>query len=92
MNAAADDGEHADRQSVEAVGEVDFVGGADEKDHGEHHVEPPEIRNEALEEWKDQARAVQRGLVIRQQQQRQTDGRRGDDLPAHLVAWEQAMM
>ena len=53
------DREDADRQAVEAVGQVDGVRLGDEHEHRERHVAPAEIRNEALEEREDQPRVVE---------------------------------
>ena len=53
------DAEHADRQAVEAVGEVHRVGPADADERREQHVDPAEIRDAALEEREDEVRVVQ---------------------------------
>ena len=49
----------ADRQAVEAVGEVDGIGGADQQHGGERNVEQAEVDVQMLEEGK-----VERGVEV----------------------------
>ena len=44
------DREHADRQAIEAVGQVDRVGRPDQDQRREGDVEPADVGNEPLEE------------------------------------------
>ncbi len=81
------DGERADRESVEPVGEVDGIAGADQHECRKRHVEPAEVGNQLLEEREDEPRVVQ--VVRRQPHQRQADQQRHHDLQPHLLAREQ---
>ena len=86
------DGERADGETVEAVRQVHRVTGADEHEHGEHDVEPPEIRNQILEEREDETRVVERRILLREQQHRDANRDGDDNQPAHLVAGDQSVM
>ena len=85
------DREDADRQTVEAVGQVDGVRLGDQHEHRERQVPPAEIRNQPLEERKDQPRVVD-ALLLRARAARRRPRAPISDLAAHLVARQQAVV
>src|SRR5262245_24997958 len=82
--------ERADRQPVESVGEIHRVRGRHQHEGGEEQIPHAEIRNEPLEERKDQTRAVE--AVMLEDQQRAADREADDNLVAHLEARPQTVM
>jgi hypothetical protein len=64
--------------------------GRHQDEGGEQQIPHPEIRDQPLEERKDEARAVE--AVVLQQQEDGADREADDDLVAHLVARGQAVM
>ena len=87
--AVGGDGKRADRETVEAVGQVDGVARADEHERGKRDVEPTEVGNQLLEERKDQPRVVQ-VVAPRATSARDRRPKRDDELQAHLLAGQQS--
>ena len=82
--------EGADGEPVETVGEIDRVRRPHEHDDGKEHVAGAEVGNEPLEEREDQTRAVQ--VVLGQHEHGDTHAERHEQLCAHLVAGQQAVV
>ena len=82
--------EDADREPVEPVGQVDGVRLRDEHEHGEQQVAVAEIRNQPLEERKDDARVVH--ALVLQDEQHDADRDADQDLEPHLVAGQQPVV
>src|SRR5262252_41088 len=100
-NAVADDIGHcrvrrcrdrhrADRETVEAVGQIHGVGPPDEEEDRERHVLPSQIQNQPLEEREDEPRVVQPAPF--QPDQDEADDGAGEHLIRDLVTRQQAVV
>ncbi len=84
------DREDADREAVEAVGQVHGIRFGDQHEHREREVADAEVRNQVLEEREDEPGVVE--AVALQDQQRDADRHADEDLKPHLVARQQPMV
>src|SRR5688572_6550655 len=84
--------ERADREAVEAVGQVYGVRPRHEHERGEQQIPPPQVRDQVLEEGKDQTRVVERRILLGEQNDRETDAQRDEELSSDLVARAQSVM
>jgi hypothetical protein len=81
------DRKRADREAIEAVGQVHGVRCADEHDNRKEHVAPAQVGNQRFEERENQPRVVERRLVVvRQVNQHRANQQGHDDLAEDLVA------